>query len=91
MQKSARVAHFAADIQKQGTETIRNKATERPTGIPFVYSTDFAHNILMPKYREHDKFGNATHGNLKTYIYMYMFFCYIKTEKKNSHNGKYLF
>lgn len=69
MQKSARVAHFAADIQKQGTETIRNKATERPTGIPFAYSTDFAYNILMTKYREHDKFGNATHGNIKAYIY----------------------
>ena len=84
MQKGGRVSHLALDIQKQCTETI--KVTERPTGIPFVCSTDFAHNILMPKYREHDKFGN-----IKAYIHIYICFYYIKQNRgKNSHNGKCL-
>jgi len=59
----------------------RNKVPERPTGIPSVYSTAFAHNILMPKYSKHDQSGNATHSNIKAYIHIYVCFLYIKQNR----------
>lgn len=68
----------------------QKQVTERPTGVPVERFTDIAHNILMSKYKERDKFANATHGNIKVYIHIFIYFRYIKQRGGNSHNEKHL-
>lgn len=59
----------------------QKQVTERPTGIPVERFTDIAHNILMSKYKERDKFANATHGNIKSiYTHIHLFSLH-KTEE----------